>query len=97
MGISRPLALVASSRPCAFCRENFAAGVELYGGLGDRASFGLRNTSHYLAPVLRWDIPGGPAFRISPGFGLNDNSHGFLLRLGVSSEIDQIAARLRGH
>ena len=97
VGISRPLALVASSRPCAFCRENFAAGVELYGGLGDRASFGLRNTSHYLAPVLRWDIPGGPAFRISPGFGLNDNSHGFLLRLGVSYEIDQIAARLRGH
>ena len=97
VGISRPLALAASPRPCTFCRENFAAGVEMYGGLGDRAGFGLRDTSHYLAPVLRWDIPGGPAFRISPGFGLNDHSHGFLLRLGVSYEIDQIAARLRGH
>ena len=96
LGISRPLALKASPRPCVFCRENFAAGIELYGGLGDRQSFGLRDTSHSLAPVVRWDIPNGPSFKLSPGFGLNENSHGFLLRLGVSYEIDQVAARLRG-
>lgn len=96
LGLSRPLALKASPQPCVLCRENFAAGVEMYGGLGDRESFGLRDTSHYLAPVLRWEIPGGPTFKISPGFGLNHNSHGFLLRLGVSYEIDQVAGRLRG-
>src|SRR5439155_14750386 len=32
-GVSRPLALAASATPCAFCRENFRAGAELYGGL----------------------------------------------------------------
>ncbi|PYU84170.1 MAG: hypothetical protein DMG51_10875, partial [Acidobacteria bacterium] len=61
--------------------------VEMYGGLGDRHSFGLHDTSHYLAPVLAWNLPSGWTLRISPGFGLNDNSHGFLLRWGVSREI----------
>jgi len=96
LGFSRPLALVASARPCVLCRENFAAGTEMYGGLGDRYSFGLHHTSHYLAPVVQWRVPSGPTFRFSPGFGLNDNSHGFLFRVGVSYEIDQIASRLRG-
>ena len=50
LGVSRPLALAASSKRCVFCRENFAAGVELYGGLGDLDEFGLKDTSHYLAP-----------------------------------------------
>jgi hypothetical protein len=34
MGISRPLALKATVHRCNFCRENFIAGVEMYGGLG---------------------------------------------------------------
>lgn len=92
----RPLALAAGSRPCTFCRENFSLGAELYGGLGDRYSFGLRDTSHYLAPVLNFTPPSGASFAISPGFGLNDNSHGFLLRFGVSYEIGQLASKLRG-
>ncbi|HXX01971.1 MAG TPA: hypothetical protein VEJ00_12215, partial [Candidatus Acidoferrales bacterium] len=45
-GISRPLALKASARKCSFCAENFVAGVEMYGGLGDRYRFGLQETSH---------------------------------------------------
>jgi hypothetical protein len=97
IGMSRPLALVAGAKPCVFCRENLVAGAEMYGGLGDRYSFGLHETSHYFAPVLQWRAPGGTAFKASPGFGLNDHSHGFLFRFGVSYEIDQIAARLRGH
>jgi hypothetical protein len=87
IGISRPLALAARPERCTFCGENFIAGVELYGGLGDRHSFGLRDTSHYIAPLLTWNLPSGTTFRISPTFGLNDNSHRFLLRLGVSHEI----------
>lgn len=86
LGVSRPLALAASARRCVFCRENFAAGLEMYGGLGDRHSFGLPNTSHYLAPSLAWSLPRGLALRISPGFGLNDNSHRFLLRWSVARE-----------
>lgn len=96
LGASRPLSLRAVAMTCTFCRENFTAGAELYGGLGERYSFGLRDTSHYLAPVLRWQLPNGPAIKISPGFGLNDNSNRFLLRFGVSYEIEQIVSRLRG-
>ena len=50
VGASRPLALKASPNRCAFCPENFIAGVEMYGGLGDRYHFGLHDTSQYLAP-----------------------------------------------
>lgn len=95
VALSRPLALAASPQPCALCRENFTAGLELYGGLGDRYSFGLRETSHYLAPALAWSIPRGVTLRISPGFGLNHLSHQFLLRFGVSYEINGFGNRIR--
>jgi hypothetical protein len=87
LGASRPLALKASAKRCSFCRENFIAGVEMYGGLGDRHSFGLEETSHYLAPLVAWNLPSDWTLRLSAGFGLNDNSHRFLLRWGVSREI----------
>jgi len=87
LGASRPLALKASAKHCTLCPQNFIAGIEMYGGLGDRYHFGLRDTSHYAAPVLGWNLPSGWTLRISPGFGLNDNSHQFLLRWGVSREI----------
>jgi len=87
LGASRPLALKASAKRCTFCPQNFVAGVEMYGGLGDRHSFGLHDTSHYLAPVLAWNLPSGWTLRVSPGFGLNDNSHQFLMRWGLSREI----------
>ncbi len=87
LGASRPLALKASAKRCNFCPQNFIGGVEMYGGLGDRHSFGLHDTSHYLAPVLGWNLPSGWTLRVSPGFGLNDNSHRFLLRWGVAREI----------
>ena len=96
LGVSRPLSLTASPRKCSLCRENFTAGAELYGGLGDRYSFGLHDTSHYLAALVGWHLPGGWALKVSPGFGLNDYSHGFLLRLGVSYEIEQFVQKLRG-
>ena len=88
LGASRPLALKASARRCTLCPQNFIAGVEMYGGLGDRYHFGLHDTSHYVTPVLGWNLPSGWTLRISPGFGLNDNSHQFLLRWGVSREIN---------
>jgi hypothetical protein len=73
----------------------------MYGGLGDRYSFGLNNTSHYVAPVAAWNLPSGWTLRLSPGFGLNDNSHAFLLRWGVSREITGFGSAVnrlfRGH
>jgi hypothetical protein len=88
IGASRPLALKASAKRCSFCSQNFIAGAELYGGLGDRYSFGLHDTSHYLAPVVAWNLPSDWTLRLSAGFGLNDNSHRLLLRWGVSREIN---------
>jgi hypothetical protein len=87
IGASRPLSLKASANRCSLCRQNFIAGAELYGGLGDRYSFGLHDTSHYLAPVVAWNLPSDWTLRLSAGFGLNDNSHRFLFRWGVSREI----------
>ena len=99
IGVSRPLGLKASAKRCSFCPENFIAGVEMYGGLGDRYSFGLHETSHYLAPVIAWNLPSDWTIRLSPGFGLNDNSHRFLLRWGLSREFSgfgSAVARLFG-
>jgi hypothetical protein len=101
VGASRPLALKASPKRCTFCRENFIAGVEMYGGLGDTQSLGLHQTSHYLAPVAAWNLPSGWTLRLSPGFGLNDNSHRLLLRWGVSREFsgfgEMVGRLLGGH
>ena len=87
LGASRPLALKGAAHRCNFCLQHFIAGVEMYGGLGDRWSFGLHDTSHYLGPGLAWNLPSGWTFRLAPTFGLNGNSHQFLLRWGVSYEV----------
>ena len=89
-GVSRPLILTAGSTNCFFCRENFSAGAEIYGGLGDMDSFGLGATSHYAGPTLAFNIPRGPTISFSPAFGLNANSVGVLYRFKVSYEFQQI-------
>jgi hypothetical protein len=90
LGVSRPLALAASSRACVFCGENFALGAELYGGLGTSDGFGWRATSQYLGPTVAFNIPKGPTVTFSPNFGLNDNSLGVLYRFKVSYEVQQL-------
>jgi len=96
IGTSRPLALKASAHQCNFCPENFIAGVEMYGGLGDTQDFGLHETSQYLAPALAWNLPSGWTLRVSPGFGLNDNSHRLLMRWGISREFSGFGDLVRG-
>ncbi len=100
IGASRPLALKAAPDRCNFCRENFIAGVEMYGGLGDTQSPGLHDTSHYLAPVVAWNLPSDWTFRMSSGFGLNENSHRLLMRWGISREFsgfgEMVGRLLRG-
>jgi hypothetical protein len=89
VGASRPLALAAKPDRCNFCGENFQAGVEIYGGLGTHADFGLHGTSHYVAPTVAWTLANGTTFRVSPGFGVTETSARLLLRFGVSYEFDQ--------
>ncbi len=90
VGVSRPLATYATAGECVLCRQNLAAGAELYGGLGTTDSFGLRSTSHYAGPSLRLDLPGRAAsVQFSPQFGLNGNSIPVLWRFKVSYEFKQ--------
>ncbi|MBI1786331.1 MAG: hypothetical protein HYR60_02115 [Acidobacteria bacterium] len=96
IGVSRPLAMKAKPYRCNFCAENFHAGVEVYGGLGTRHEFGLRGTSHYLAPIIAWTLPNNTTLEFSPGFGLNQNSHGVLWRFTVAREFNQFGRWLRG-
>lgn len=86
---ARPLSLKGSSHPCTFCRQNLAAGAELFGGLGTRYNFGLKQTEQYAGPTVALNAPNGLTYKFSPEFGLNDNSAGVLWRFGVSYEIQQ--------
>jgi hypothetical protein len=95
LGASRPLSLTAGSKACVFCRENFSAGVEMYGGLGTTDGFGWKQTSQYLAPILQFNIPRGPSIGFEPAFGLNANSVGVLWRFKVSYEFELFFSRLR--
>jgi hypothetical protein len=95
LGASRPLRLEATPRPCNFCRENIVLGAEMYGGLGTVKAFSLSGTSHYVAPIAAWQLPNGVTFSISPGFGLNENSHRFLLRWGMTYEIGGFGRKVR--
>lgn len=94
IGISRPLALAARPDSCNLCPENFQAGVEIYGGLGTHDSFGLEETSHYVAPTVAWTAANGTRFTVSPTFGVTPPSAPFLLRFAVSYEFGQLGRRI---
>lgn len=91
VGATRPLRTAASPRSCAFCGDKFVVGAEAYGGLGDTSALTMRDTSHYLAPLVGWQLPAGVRISFSPGFGLTDSSLDRVYRIGVAYEIPQIA------
>ena len=95
VGVSRPLALAARPDRCNFCAENFQIGMELYGGLGTHESFGVHETSHYIAPTAAWTLANGITFKVSPGFGVTGNSTGYLLRFGTFYEVAQFGRAAR--
>jgi hypothetical protein len=88
LAASRPLKLSGGASR-VFCRRNLNAGLELFGGLGTRYTFGLEQTEQYLAPTIALNAPNGITAKFSPEFGLNDNSAGVLWKFGVSYEIQQ--------
>ena len=96
MGVTRPLRSAASSRPCTFCAEQFIAGAEVYGGLGNTLALTMRDTSHYIAPLAGWQLPKGVRLSFSPGFGLTGSSLTRIYRVGVAYEFDQIGSWLHG-
>ena len=95
LGVSRPLRLAVTPEPCRACRENFTLGLEAYGGLGELVRPTLGGTSHYLAPVLAWSVPSGPTLKLSPGWGLTEESHPMVVRFSISFEIPQFGRRAR--
>jgi hypothetical protein len=87
-GVARPLAMLASGNPCRFCRENFIAGLEVYGALGSTEDgFTPKNKVHYVAPVVSWQVSENSSLRFSPGFALTGDGSPVLLRFGYSYEI----------
>lgn len=89
---SRPLRLAGGTRNTIFAPENFAVGIEMYGGLGDTASLTIGDTSHYIGPTINWSIPNGPTITASPNFGLTDSSLPHIYRFGVAYELGQISS-----
>jgi hypothetical protein len=95
LGVSRPLATLASGTSCRFCRENFIAGVEFYGGLGStQDGFGVRDTAHYVAPVVSWQVSENASIHFSPAVALTGLGSPVLIRLGYSYEIRGFGSRL---
>lgn len=93
-GVSRPLATLASGAECRFCRENFIAGVEMYGGLGSTLGFGIHDTAHYIAPVVSWAVSDNSTLRFFPSFGLTDQSNRVLIRFGYAYEFQGVGAQI---
>jgi hypothetical protein len=95
VGATRPLKTLSSGRECTFCAEKLSAGVEAYGGLGNTDSLTLHDTSHYIAPLLGWQLPRGMRVSFSPGFGITSSSLGRVYRAGLAWELPQISTWFR--
>lgn len=93
VGVARPFREAFRGRECTFCAEKFSAGVEAYGGLGNIWSLTLGDTSHYVAPVVGWDLPGNMRLSFSPGFGYTGSSLNRVYRVGLAYEIPQFLGR----
>jgi hypothetical protein len=85
-GLSRPLRRSSASNSCHLCADKFVAGAEVYGGLGDTRSLSLSETSHYLAPLLGWELSKQIHSSFSPGFGLTRGSLSRFFRVGIAYE-----------
>jgi len=94
VGVSRPLATLASATNCRFCRENFVGGLELYGGLGSSRGFGLHDTAHYLAPVISWQVSDNSSIHFSPSIGLTHGSDPLLIRFSYTYEVRDFGSKV---
>jgi hypothetical protein len=95
LGATRPLRSASGARDSAFGLDKFIAGAELYGGLGDTWALTLGDTSHYIAPLVGWQLPRGMRLSFSPGFGLTETSLNRVYRIGLAFEIEQVGSWFR--
>ncbi len=95
LGVSRPFSIANTDTHCTFCRKSVAAGLEFYGGLGDAYSFGLQNTSHYLGPVMSWQLSERVAIKAGPQFGLTRESQHALVHFAVVYDLPHLGKRMR--
>jgi hypothetical protein len=96
-GFSRPLSSLASGQNCRFCRENFIAGVEFYGGLGSTVDgVGFRDAAHYVAPVVSWQVSENASIHLSTALALNGLGSPMLIRFGYSYEVRGFGSKLGG-
>jgi hypothetical protein len=94
-GVARPLARLATGANCRFCRENFIAGIEFYGGLGGtKQGVGVSNSAHYLAPVLSWQVSENGSIRLSPSIALTQLGSPVLFRVGYGYELRGLSGAL---
>jgi hypothetical protein len=94
-GFDHPLSSFAAAASCRFCRENFIAGVEFYGGLGSTENgVGVRESAHYVAPVVSWQVSENSSIHFSPSFALNGLGSPMLIRFGYSYEIRGLSGKL---
>jgi hypothetical protein len=96
LGAARPFRTLGSGKPCVFCLEKFIFGGEAYGGLGDTDSLTLHDTSHYIAPMVGWQLPFG-RLSFSTGFGLTSTSLDRVYRFGWASELPQVGRWFRSN
>lgn len=96
VGATRPLKTGLSVRECTFCAEKLTVGAEAYGGLGDTWALTLGETSHYVAPLVGWDLPRRMRVSFSPGFGVTGRSLDRVYRVGVAYEMPQFGSLFRG-
>lgn len=95
-GVARPLATLASGANCRFCRENFIAGIEFYGGLGSTlGDVGVSDSPHYAAPVLLWQVSANGSIHLSPSVALTHLGSPVLVRVGYSYELRGLSGALR--
>jgi len=96
VGASRPLTFSGSGQTCVWCRKNFSAGAEVYGGLATVHDFGFNNTSHYAGPTANMSLPHRFTVGLSPQFGLSSDSAGVLWRFNFAYEVQQFRDLFRG-
>jgi hypothetical protein len=56
----------------------------------------MRDTSHYIAPLIGWQLPKGVRLSFSPGFGLTGTSLARVYRVGLAFEFEQIGGWFHG-
>lgn len=90
VGATHPLPGSGSEKPCWYCPSRFRIGAEAYGGLGDTNSLTLKDTAHYVAPLIGWQLPSRVRFSFSPGFGVTSSSLSHVYRVGIATEFPQV-------